>query len=226
MIWISVAISAIALTIGLIFWILAKPLSEKLNFQEEHQNKNSGILITVIGIIMSIASIVAYFKFQEVGMDAETDLKAVFTFVFIFLSIGFILSLSFSIFNFGATGKKSRAIISLVLSIALISGMVLLAPHTLLNNNDDTTDKYGNSSSDVYRDAINVVSDQLKNPSSANFSMRTDTRITLSSASSTWTVSGWVEATNSFNATVRNDFEVTLTYTAKGSYVIQSCRIN
>ena len=226
MIWIAVAISVIALTIGLFFLIFAKPLSEKLNFQEVHQNKNSGIMITVIGVIMTIASIIGYYKFQEVGMDAETDLAGALTFVFIFLAIGLILSLAFTFFNFGSNGKKSRAIISLILSIALLAGIGLLAPHTLLIDDDKTTDKYGNSSSDVYRDAISVVNSNLKSPASAEFSKKSDTNIKLSSTSTTWTVSGWVEAKNSFNATVRNKFTVTLAYTANGVYTVQSCYIN
>lgn len=226
MIWIAVAVSAIALTIGLTFWIFAKPLSEKLKFQEAHQNKNSGIMITIIGVVMSIASVIAYFKFQEVGMDAKTDLAAVLTFVTIFLAIGLILSLALSFFNFGKNGKKSRAVISLILAIVFLASIGLLAPHTLLINDDKTTDQYGNTSSDVYRDAISVVNSQLKTPSSAEFSKKSDTTIKLSSTATTWTVSGWVEAKNSFNATVRNNFKVTLVYSGNGVYVVQSCYIN
>ena len=225
MIWISAAIGAISLLAGLFLWIFAKPLSEKLNFQETHQNKNLGIFVTIIGIVLAIATIIGYFKFKEVGMDAETDMAAVFTFIAIFIAVGFVLGLSFTIFSFTNHSKTVKSIVSLLITIALFISLICIAPHTLLIQNDDTEDMYGNTSSEVYYDAISVVGKQLKSPSSAEFSSRSSTSIKLSSGTSIWTVSGWVEAENSFGATIRNEFKVTLSYQDKGDYVVVSCNI-
>jgi len=226
MIWIGAAIAAISLLAGLFLWIFAKPLSEKLNFQETHQNNNFGIFVTVIGVILTIATIVGYFKYEEVGMDAATDLAAVFTFVAIFLAIGFVLALAFTIFSFTNHSKTGRNVVSLLLTIALFAGLVCITPHTLLPRNDDAEDIHGNTGSEVYYDAISVVKKQLKSPSSAEFSSRSSTNIKLSSGTSSWTVSGWVEAENSFGATIRNEFQVRLTYQNKGDYVVVSCNIS
>jgi hypothetical protein len=226
MIWIAAAVSAISLLAGLFLWIFAKPLSEKLNFQEAHQNKNFGIFVTVIGVVLAIVAVIGYFKFEEVGMDTATDLAAIFTFIAIFIAVGFVLALAFTIFSFTNHSKTAKSVVSLLLTIALLGGLICIAPHTLLIKSNDTEDVYGNSDSDVYFDAISVVKKQLKSPSSAEFSSRSSTSIKLSSGTSSWTVSGWVEAENGFGATVRNEFQVRLTYQNKGDYAVVSCNIS
>lgn len=68
--------------------------------------------------------------------------------------------------------------------------------------------------------AQQAVIEQLKDPSSAEFSPTTETTITADG--DTWTVVGWVEAKNSFNATIRNEYTVVVTFFDKGQYTINS----
>ena len=41
----------------------------------------------------------------------------------------------------------------------------------------------------------------------------------------TWSVEGWVEAQNSYGATLRNDFVVKLTYSSDDDYVVEYCKL-
>lgn len=62
--------------------------------------------------------------------------------------------------------------------------------------------------------AQNIVEGNLKSPSTAKFCKITEATITHSGDK--YTVKGWVDAQNSFGATVRQNFTVTYTATAKG----------
>lgn len=65
--------------------------------------------------------------------------------------------------------------------------------------------------------AMIMVKDNLKSPSTAKF-CNTATEMTAKNlGGSKWRVTGWVDSQNSFGATVRSDFVVTLTLTEKGA---------
>ena len=76
-----------------------------------------------------------------------------------------------------------------------------------------STDRYGNSKYDAIAAAEKYVKNNLKSPTSARFSGES---ATLSGSS--WTVTGTVDAQNSFGATIRNSFRVTITFTAKNRF--------
>ena len=83
-------------------------------------------------------------------------------------------------------------------------------------------------SSDRKRDAwvcaIDVVENRLKSPSTADFCSYPEATIT-DLGNNRYRIKGYVDAQNSFGATVRSQFTVTLTLTESG-YKEASCTIN
>ncbi|MBQ7119638.1 MAG: hypothetical protein IJO09_05440 [Oscillospiraceae bacterium] len=74
--------------------------------------------------------------------------------------------------------------------------------------------------------AENAVEQRLKSPSTADFSSRSETSI--SNSGNSWTVSGWVDAQNSFGATARSNYTVKFTTRGENNeeYKIDSCIID
>ena len=72
-----------------------------------------------------------------------------------------------------------------------------------------------NSSTNAKICAEKAVSDSLKSPSTAKFCKYTD-MIATDLGGNRWKVSGYVDAQNSFGATVRTNWTVTLTLTNSG----------
>jgi hypothetical protein len=68
---------------------------------------------------------------------------------------------------------------------------------------------------DIWVCAQNVVEDNLKSPSSADFCSIVDASV-YSNGNNNYTVIGYVDAENGFGAVIRNDFTVTLTFTGSG----------
>ena len=85
-------------------------------------------------------------------------------------------------------------------------------------------DSYGHDKFDAHVIAEKVVSEQLKSPSTAKFSKTSE--CTISVDGNTWTVSGWVDAQNSFGATLRNNYTVKITFSSKEKYTVDKCNIN
>ena len=79
------------------------------------------------------------------------------------------------------------------------------------------------SEEDVWYMAVGIVSDQLKAPSTAQFCRRHQGTITQDG--DTWTIKGYVDAENSFGATLRNNFTVVITFTSETKYTIDECSI-
>lgn len=63
--------------------------------------------------------------------------------------------------------------------------------------------------------AEDIVEQNLKSPSSADFCSYTDADI-LNLGDNEYKISGWVDAQNGFGATIRTDFTVTLELTENG----------
>lgn len=86
----------------------------------------------------------------------------------------------------------------------------------------------GCGSNDRKRDAwvcaIDVVENRLKSPSSADFCSYPEATIT-DLGNNRYKIQGYVDAQNSFGATVRSKFTVTLTLTESG-YKEATCTIN
>lgn len=83
-------------------------------------------------------------------------------------------------------------------------------------------DSYGHDKFDAITIAEKEVKAQLKAPSTAKFCRSSE--YTVSRSSNTWTVSGWVDAQNSFGATLRNNFTVKITFSSSTKYTA-SCSI-
>lgn len=85
-------------------------------------------------------------------------------------------------------------------------------------------DDFGHDWAVAYTIAEDTVEAQLKAPSTAKFSNKNDTSISVHN--NVWIVKGWVEAQNSFGATIRNTYTVQITFTSADKYTIDFCRIN
>ena len=84
-------------------------------------------------------------------------------------------------------------------------------------------DAFGHTKYNAAAVAEATVKAQLKSPKSAKFCSANEMTITYNE--STWTISGWVDAQNSFGATVRSNFTVKITYTSDNNYTVDSCSI-
>ena len=83
---------------------------------------------------------------------------------------------------------------------------------------------FDHDDSDILQIAKDTVKQNLKAPSTATFSSMSETQIKRSG--NTWTVSGWVDAQNSFGAMLRSEYTVKITFTSKTKYTIDSCIID
>lgn len=85
-------------------------------------------------------------------------------------------------------------------------------------------DSYGHDEFDAVAAAEKIVKSKLKAPSAAEFCKHKEYTITCSG--DTWTIKGYVDAPNSFGATMRNSFTVKITFTSSTKYTIDLCSIN
>jgi len=86
-----------------------------------------------------------------------------------------------------------------------------------VQNMSDATD------SDIWMEVKEIVEGRLKAPSTAEFCSKSEANIREDG--NTWTVSGYVDAENSFGAMIRNDFTVVITFTNDSQYLIEKCNI-
>ena len=137
--------------------------------------------------------------------------------------IVFVLSVVVIVVTKSISWQENRKLfITAPVLIALVFGM--LVGFSSLNDREvENTDSYGNTSSDARIAAEDIVRDNLKSPSSADFCGAS--KYTITRSGNTWTVRGYVDAQNSFGATLRNDFTVVITFTSDTKYTIDSCRI-
>ena len=84
-------------------------------------------------------------------------------------------------------------------------------------------DDFGHDWAVAYTIAEDAVKAQLKAPASANFSNKNDTSISVHN--NVWVVKGWVDAQNSFGATLRNNYTVQITFTDAEHYSVDFCYI-
>lgn len=85
-------------------------------------------------------------------------------------------------------------------------------------------DTFGHDEFDAVVVAEKAVKNKLKSPSTAEFCSHKEYSITCSR--NTWTVSGYVDAQNSFGATLRNNFTVKFTFENGERYTIDYCNIS
>ena len=85
-------------------------------------------------------------------------------------------------------------------------------------------DTWGHDEFDAVAAAEKVVKSNLKSPSTAEYCKHKEYTITCSG--DTWTIKGYVDAQNSYGATLRNNFTVKITFTSSIKYTIDLCSIN
>lgn len=79
----------------------------------------------------------------------------------------------------------------------------------------DRKNIYSDEAADAKICAVKAVKDQLKSPSTAEFCKYTEMTAT-NLGGDRWKITGWVDAQNSFGATIRENWTVTLTLTGSG----------
>ena len=84
-------------------------------------------------------------------------------------------------------------------------------------------DYHGHDKYDAMEVAKAVVKEHLKSPSTAKFCSTTNASFSCDGYS--WTVSGWVDAQNSFGAIIRNSFTVKFTCTDDYKYTVDYYQI-
>lgn len=84
-------------------------------------------------------------------------------------------------------------------------------------------DDFGHDEYDAWTAARDIVEGKLKSPSTAKFCSVTNASIERDG--NTWTIIGYVDAQNSFGATLRNNFTVKITFTSSTKYTIDQCSI-
>ncbi len=107
--------------------------------------------------------------------------------------------------------------------IFFISSLSKMSNRASSSGTSSSKDQFGHSEAYAKFTAEDIVKRELKSPSTAKFCSTRDATITRSG--NTWTVSGWVDAQNSFGATIRNNFTVKFTFTQGDSYTVDSCSI-
>jgi hypothetical protein len=81
----------------------------------------------------------------------------------------------------------------------------------------------GNDNSKVWVLAKHEVESRLKSPSSAKFPSQSEANI--SEVGDKYIVKSYVDAENSFGASIRNKFTVTLRKNSSGKYIVESVNI-
>ena len=111
--------------------------------------------------------------------------------------------------------EKTKGTIALVLYGVIALCIIVLLSICVFGGKDD--DSIGES--DAWVCAQDVVEKNLKSPSSAKFCLMSEATIHYNGedgGGSRYTVSGYVDAQNSFGATIRQNFTVNLTVTKDG----------
>jgi hypothetical protein len=88
------------------------------------------------------------------------------------------------------------------------------------------TDDYGHDKFDAAVVAEKIVKQNLKSPSSADFCKNSELVITLAGTAgdeTSWTVTGYVDAPNSYGTVIRNHYTAQFTFTSSEAYIIDSC---
>ena len=114
-------------------------------------------------------------------------------------------------------------VIAVVICVALvIYGIASEAPIFGFDTSSSQSG-FGIDEYDAWTAATDVVKNNLKAPSTAEFCSKSSA--TIEQHGNTWTIKGYVDAENSFGAKLRNDFTVVITFTSSTKYTIDECSI-
>ena len=157
------------------------------------------VFLRILGVVLLLIAIVLFFVFMKnVGEDDEEPMSVK-----------------------QKIGARTIFIgVSVVLTIVcvMVMGMFGIKPYNVKDNSFDELNQY-----DVWAIAEEKVEEKLKDPSSAVFCSMSQGSI--SQDGDVWTVTGYVDAKNSFNATIRNSFKVVITATGGRYYTVDSVLI-
>lgn len=107
-----------------------------------------------------------------------------------------------------STSKKGGCGKAILIFLAIIGGLLLIG--TCSGSSSKKSDSFSNTESAAKVWAEYIVKQNLKSPSTAKFCSRLREMKAESLGGAKWKVTGWVDAQNSFGATVRSDFVVKL----------------
>lgn len=176
------------------------------SFKKAKDSKKGAVTELLIACLVEILGVVflvfAGFYFDILSLD----------FLKIFSMIFIPMVTAVAAYGCFKNGKILAGVLCAVLLVGIIAGAFIISYNSTKG-----------SDIDAIVAAEQAVREQLKSPSTAKFS--TQSKTTITSDGDTWTVEGWVEAQNSFGATVRNNYTVVITFTGKNQYSIDSCTI-
>lgn len=224
MAWFCAVFTLFGILSGLIFIIFAKQLerawADKYPSYTEKVIRVSGVVCLCLGLIMGVYTLITNDMDWSVNMFSGKSL-------FIILGgLSLIATLVCFIIGVGSnkTSNRARTVFNIVTVISLVLCVVFFTLGFTSSDESSTKDSYGNTETGVYVAVKDAVSDRLKSPSTAEFCPLSEA--TFSCSDNTWTVTGWVDAQNSFGATRRNDFTVVITFDGNNTYTIDSCSVN
>ena len=111
------------------------------------------------------------------------------------------------------------AIVIVVTILGLIIGIVQCVNPNKSKQED--MDSYGHIKKDAQFIAKYEISNRLKAPSTAEFEWNP----TTNRIGDSWTVSGYVDAQNSFGAMIRSNYSIKITFSSKDDYKVDYCNI-
>lgn len=116
-----------------------------------------------------------------------------------------------------------KKLIALLIPLVLVCACISCISSSS-GSSSSMEDRYGHDKYDAIVIAEKVVKAKLKSPSTAKFC--SSSSCTVSCSDNTWTVSGYVDAQNSFGGTVRNNYEVKFTFSSSSKYTVNVCSIS
>ena len=106
--------------------------------------------------------------------------------------------------------------------VAIIFIFMIVAISSCSRGCSSDSDKFDEFDAQVV--AESEVKENLKSPSTADFSPYSETTIT--NDGDEWTVKGWVDAQNGFGAMIRSTYIVKFTMTGTDRYIVDYCYVN
>ena len=161
-----------------------------------------GVLVLIAPFVLGLGS------FSDLGIPLEVLLSALF-----FLLL--LVAIPVMIYLFKDGNKKGGIIFAIVTAVLVVGLIAAIA----LSPKPDT----GMTDAIVF--AENAVEERLKSPSTAEFSPPDETNVEKVD-DDTYIVTGWVDAQNSFGATIRNYYEVKLIINSENNATLVYCDID
>jgi fluoride ion exporter CrcB/FEX len=220
---------------GLVFIFGAKSFSAKHPNNPKHSVKSyigAGLIEVVFAIIGTIIIAIigansGDFKFDEIDKMLTINFLKFFGLGIPFGLVAGIIAIGILMLKKQISWSENRKLCIIApIVVALIIGFCVgfTTFDTDSSNNREIVDEFGHDEADAITIAKNEVESRLKSPSTAEFCPTSD--VTISCDDNTWTVSGWVDAQNSFGATLRNEYTVKITFSSRNKYTIDYCNIS